>query len=224
MLLELRSQGVAILLADQSSNNIPKEITDVCATKIFLGSSVSSGIEDNLQFVGSDEIALRHLYLLRPGEGVYVAPGMPAAAFFACPNVIDEFHLEQPYPKKNRYLERYPRLTLETYRECGCCPARGKCTRNDKVEARQNAALLYQQYGHMLGKLMDSKKTPEHDRQVSGMLTKIMGTLYTHTVPRRFCTMVQFVREFNREHLGLLSCQAVLKNSERLWDAMKNKT
>lgn len=224
MLLELRSQGVAILLADQSSSNIPREITDVCATKMFFGSSVSSGIDDNLRFLGTDETAMKHLYLLRPGEGIYVTAEMATGAFFACPNVIDKFHLEQPYPKRNRYLEQHPRLTLETFRECGMCPARGSCSQTDKSTARQIASALYQQHGHLLGNLTAREKTPERDRDISRILRSVLTYLYPYPESQRWCAVIQFVRDFNREHPGTLPMDQVLANGKKLWDSMKNQT
>ena len=218
MLLELRSQGVAILLADQSANNIPREITAACATKVFMGSSASSGIDSQLQLLGSDETALRHLHLLEPGEGIYVTPGMATAAFFSCPNVIDHFQLEQEYARKNHYLEQHPRFTLETYRECSVCPARGGCTRRDKVEARQLASNLCQEYGPRLGKLM---KQENGDKQITATLIQAIRSLHSRASAQRYCSMVQFVRDFNRENPGSLSLEKVLVNAERVWDAMK---
>lgn len=224
MLLELRSQGVAVLMADQSSDNIPREIVDVCATKVFLGASPSSGIGSNLHFLGTDETALNHLYLMEPGEGCFVTYGMPTAAFFTCPNVIDLFHLEQPYPRKNNYLKRNPRLTLETFRECESCPARGKCTHGDKTEARQSASVLYQRYGHMLGALMNRERTKEVDSQISGTLVRILTDICnSHSGARRYCAVAQFVRDFNRDNPGALNLENVLTNGEKIWAALKKK-
>lgn len=224
MLLELRSQGVAILLADQSSDNIPREITDVCATKVFFGGSVSSGICSNLAYMGADETALDNLYLMGPGEGCFVTHGMPRAAFFSCPNVIDLFHLEQPYLRANQYLKNHPRLTLESFRECGSCPARGRCVHADKTTARQTAAVLYQKYGYLLGELMDQELTKVTEDRISGTMVKVFSDVYTQcSSTQRYCAMVQFVRDFNRENPGILKLRNVLTNAEKIWTALDKK-
>ena len=223
MLLELRSQGVALIIADQSANNIPGEITDVCATKVFMGSSVSNGIQENLRFLRADETALNHLYLLGSGEGIYVTPDMPTGAFFTTPNLIDHFGLEQDYPKKNAYLARNPRLTRETFHECSRCPASGSCSLQDKTAARQVAGSLNLQYGPSLSKLLAAKKTPERDKMVMGLLAKILTDLYPQPKLRRYCAAVQFLREFNRENPGMLSLKDMLENGEKVWKLQKSK-
>ena len=223
MLLELRSQGIAIILADQSADNIPREIVSTCATKIFFGASTSSGIATSLPLAGTDETALNHLYLLGPGEGCYITYGMPTPAFFACPNVIDLFRLDEAYPRQNRYLtQTHPRFTLETYRECEACPARGRCTHPDKTAGTQAASVLYQQYGSQLRQLL---KQPKAEKEISGLLTRVLTQIHSQqkSDARRYCTLIQFIRDFNRENPESLGLEPLLKSSERVWSVLSNK-
>lgn len=224
MLLELRSQGIAIILADQSSNNIPQEIVDTCATKVFFGASTASGITTSLPLVNTDETALKHLYLLEPGEGCFITYGMPTPAYFYCPNMIDLFHLEQSYPRQNQYLtQKHPRFTLEAFRECGKCPARGSCTHADKIAARQSASVLCQNYASQLGKLTENSQQDNH-RQISTLMTRILTDIYLkHTGPARYCTLVQFMRDFNRENPASLGLEAMLSNSQKIWTILDQK-
>lgn len=220
MLLELRSQGVAIVLADQNSANLPREITDVCATKVFMGHSASCGIADTLPGAAADETAMEHLYLMGPGEGCVFTHGMPHAEYFTSPNVIDQFHLEIPCPRENRFLARNPRFTLETFCECRNCPAKGTCTHADKAAARRTASALYQRYGSSLGTLV--KKDPS--KEIGKVMVQVIGDTYkAHTAPQRICTVIQFVREFNREFPGALDLKLVLHNAQAIWSALKAK-
>ena len=45
LLLEMRSIGVGFIIADQTADNVPTTIPDICGTKVFLGPSRFSGIE-----------------------------------------------------------------------------------------------------------------------------------------------------------------------------------
>ena len=220
MLLELRSQGVAILLADQNSANIPREITDVCATKVFMGHSASCGIADTLPDTAADDTALEHLYLMGPGEGCVFTHGMPHAEYFSSPNVIGKFHLEKPCPRQNQFLERNPRFSLETFCECRSCHARGTCTQADKTAARRTASVLYQRYGSSLGALVKKGS----GKEIGKVMIQVLGDIdKAHTGPRRICTVIQFVREFNREFPGALDLKLVLHNAQNIWSALNAK-
>ncbi len=221
MLLELRSQGVSLIICDQSSDNIPREIVNSCCTKVFLGSSLSGGIGDYAKYLNMDETALNNLYLLETGDGCFVTEGMPKARYFHCPNVIDIFRLGDKYERKNDYLEGNPRLTIETFRECDVCPAAGKCAHADKIAARQIASMLCQKFGYTLEKLIEKNSAEDEDsKKISDLLTRILADVYCEAKTNsatRYCAVVQFVREFNRQHPDVLKVDNLIQNGEKIW-------
>ena len=98
LLLELRSVGVAFLLADQSLDALPRVVSDTPANKIFLSGARSSGILPYAGELGLDDAALRELWQLGPGQGLYADSMAPRAVYFRAPNVIDACHLETGCP------------------------------------------------------------------------------------------------------------------------------
>lgn len=139
LLLEMRSIGVGFMIADQTADNVPTTIPDICGTKVFLGPSRFSGIERYAALFRADETTLEHLYLLGPGEGVYTTYGMSVGAHFSTPNIIDRYQMEEGYPAENSFVERNARTLFETYLECRTCASRGHCTLEQKQQARQTA-------------------------------------------------------------------------------------
>lgn len=219
ILLELRSQGVGVILADQSTDNLPPQISDICATKIFLGASAASGIHNHRVHLGADDTALQNLYLLGPGEGCLVTAGMPHAVYFSAPNLIDKFGLHIPYPRCNSWLDAHPRLVIETYRECENCPARGKCTLNSKASARQKAAVLVQRYYPQLSRLLRTAPGPERDKQLSSGINILLLDAKQESKDscEAYCTLIQTVRDINREAPGSMPLDKLLAAAARSW-------
>ena len=207
MILELRSLGVAIVIADQSAKNIPDVLYDVCAQKFFLGPNPGSGITDHAGEMKLDEAALSHQYLLGPGEGFYKAPEMPQSVFFSSLNLIDTLKIEEPCERRNAFLEQHPRFCIESYAECEVCPARGKCTLAGKAAARAIAARLSASWK---ARFVWALKLPGHTPEEAAARSKALSdSLRRRLLDARaqsqddrciyFCAVIGFFRSFNRE-------------------------
>ncbi len=220
MILELRSQGVGFIVCDQSANNLPDELVDNCQTKIFLGGLLSSGIRNYADDIGGDEASLKNLYLLGAGEGIFIAEKMPQAEYFHAPNVINLFRLsESEYEAKNSYLEKHPRLTIETFTECRFCPAAGKCTQEDKIAARQLSSLLCQQYGYKIKKLYEKKNEEGNAAKLLKTLDGVMTEIYHSTKnneAKHYCTTVQFARDLNRSYCDAYSVKTFINKGNEI--------
>ncbi|MBE6957613.1 MAG: ATP-binding protein [Ruminococcaceae bacterium] len=223
MLLELRSQGVGVLIADQSADNIPSIITNTCATKIFLGGSPDSGIRSYMDSLRADEQALQHLYLCETGAGCYITEGMPCAQYFQTPNLIDCFELDKPYPHKNSYLQAHPELSVATFHECSMCPARGQCSYKQKTAARQRAAELTRKWTEPLQAAMAMKEEKQRSRQVNGIMEQLCMGAWTGSIVESNCALVQFIRDFNRVHTHKLHTENTLNAANRLWKHTKGE-
>ena len=207
ILLELRSVGVAIVIADQSAKNIPDVIYDICASKFFLGANPGSGIGDHAGEMKLDEAALNHQYLLGPGEGFYKAPEMPQSVFFSSLNLIDTLKIEEPCERRNAFLEQHPRFCIESYAECESCPARGKCTLAGKAAARAIAARLSASWkGRFIWALNLPGHTPEEAAARSKALSDSLRRLLLDAREQShgdlaiyFCAVICFFRSLNRE-------------------------
>ena len=207
MILELRSLGVAIVIADQSAKNIPDVFCDVCAQKFFLGPNPGSGITDHAGEMKLDEAALSHQYLLGPGEGFYKAPEMPQSVFFSSLNLIDTLKIEEPCECRNAFLEQHPRFCIESYAECEVCPARGKCTLACKAQARAIAARLSASWkARFVWALKLPGHTPEEaaarSKALSDSLRRLLLDARAQSQGDRciyFCAIIGFFRSFNRE-------------------------
>lgn len=207
LLLELRSVGVAIVIADQSAMNIPDVLYGICASKFFLGANPGSGITDHAGEMKLDEAALSHQYLLGPGEGFYKAPEMPQSVFFSSLNLIDTLKIEEPCERRNAFLERNPRFCIESYAECESCPARGKCTLAGKAAARAIAARLSASWkARFVWALNLPGHTPEEaaarSKALSDSLRRLLLDARAQSQDDRciyFCAIIGFFRNFNRE-------------------------
>lgn len=207
MILELRSLGVAIVIADQSAKNIPDVLYDVCAEKFFIGPNPGSGITDHAGEMKLDEAALNHQYLLGPGEGFYKAPEMPQSVFFSSLNLIDTLKIEEPCERRNAFLEQHPRFCIESYAECEVCPARGKCTLAGKAAARAIAARLSASWkGRFIWALNLPGHTPEEaaarSKALSDSLRRLLLDAREQSHGDRaiyFCAVICFFRSLNRE-------------------------
>lgn len=206
-LLELRSLGVAIVVADQSAKNVPDVLYSVCAQKFFLGPNSGSGITDHAGEMKLDEAALNHQYLLGPGEGFYKAPEMPQSVFFSSLNLIDTLKIEEPCERRNAFLEQHPRFCIESYAECESCPARGKCTLAGKAAARAIAARLSASWkARFVWALNLPGHTPEEaaarSKALSDSLRRLLLDAREQSHGDRaiyFCAVICFFRSLNRE-------------------------
>lgn len=207
MMLELRSVGVGIVIADQSAKNIPDVLYGVCAHKFFLGPNPGSGITDHAGEMKLDEAALNHQYLLGPGEGFYKAPEMPQSVFFSSLNLIDTLKIEEPCERRNAFLEQHPRFCIESYAECEVCPARGKCTLACKAQARAIAARLSASWkARFVWALSLPGHTPEEaaarSKALSDSLRRLLLDARAQSQDDRciyFCAVIGFFRSLNRE-------------------------
>lgn len=212
MLLTLRSQGIAFITVTQTTGTLPRLIADICETKLFLGSSPYSGIGDYREVLHADDTALNHLYLLGPGEGVYCNSTCPAGIYFKSPNIIDGFDLHKEHPRNNAFLKAHPRFTLETFAQCASCPAKGTCTHSDKIAARREAAVLLPRLTELFASSDPEKQKLARQRLFSHI------TLQTGSNAQRFCTLIQFLRDYNRIHPGVLNPETFLSHGQGLWE------
>ena len=197
LLLELRSVGVAFLLADQSMDALPRVVSDTPANKIFLSGARSSGILPYVGELGLDDAALRELWQLGPGQGLYADSMAPRAVYFRAPNVIDACHLETGCPARNRWLDAHPRYTVECFRECRDCAARGRCTQAGKA----SAALAAQRGILTLGSRLSSALadgTAEGKAALGQCLALLRTEVSALPETERTCAVLQFARLFNR--------------------------
>lgn len=224
LLLEVRSLGVAIVVADQSAKNIPDVLYDICAQKFFLGANRGSGITDHASEMKLDEAALAHQYLLGPGEGFYKAPEMPQSVFFSSLNLIDTLKIEEPCERRNAFLERNPRFCIESYAECESCPARGKCTLAGKAAARAIAARLSASWkGRFIWALNLPGHTPEEaaarSKALSDSLRRLLLDAREQSHGDRciyFCAVIGFFRSFNREAAVPISIRKTIDAAKTL--------
>ncbi len=219
LLLELRSLGVGIIMADQSVNNIPLCLSEVCATKVFLGCSPFSGFTQSKEYFGADDVAVKHMHLLSVGEGVVSTYGMEKGAFIKTPNIIDKFKLNEEYNPTNSFITKNSQLLIETFRECKNCPSKNKCTIKVKASARQKAEHLLLIYGKELCNNISDKE--KFNQTMINVAAKAFNVASTDE--ERNCIMVQLAREFNRTNKKKLDVDVILKFSQYIWDKIKNK-
>lgn len=224
LMLELRSVGVGFVIADQSAENIPPVLFQVCDSKVFLGAGRFSGIADHREELKLDAPALDSLHLLRPGEGLFKCSALERSLFFRSENLIDRFRLSEPCPRRNRYLAEHPRLTVETFRECAVCPARGLCTPADKAQGRAISdrllAIWQGPFRRSLALPGDSgKDRDQRTRQLTALLAGLLtesGRLSSTGSAGWYCGLIQFVRSFNREAEIKLNLENILHNAGKL--------
>lgn len=224
MILELRSLGVAIVIADQSAKNLPEVLVDVCAQKLFLGPNRGSGITDHAGEMKLDEAALSHQYLLGPGEGFYKAPEMPQSVFFSSLNLIDTLKIEEPCERRNAFLEQHPRFCIESYAECEGCPAHGRCTLAGKAQARAIAARLSASWkARFIWALSLPGHTPEEaaarSKALSDSLRRLLLDARAQSQGDRciyFCGVIGFFRSLNRESAVPVSIKKTIDAAKTL--------
>lgn len=207
LLKTLRSLGVGIVTISQTTEGIPRYITDGCHTKLFLGASPYSGVESYRALLHADDTAMEHLFLLEPGDGIYCTASLPQGIFFHTPFLLKNLNLHEDYPQKNAYLENHPLITLHTFLECSTCPARNFCSQTVKTEARCQSAVLVSQYGDAFRS--DRKKAQE------ALLTDLCGR--TDDMALRWCILTQTVRDLNRRHPGTLDMAVLIRQLKDLW-------
>lgn len=224
MVLELRSLGVAIVIADQSAKNVPDVLYSVCAQKFFLGPNPGSGIADHAGEMKLDEAALNQQYLLGPGEGFYKAPEMPQSVFFSSLNLIDTLKIEEPCERRNAFLEQHPRFCIESYAECEGCPAHGRCTLAGKAQARAIAARLSASWkARFVWALSLPGHTPEEaaarSKALSDSLRRLLLDARAQSQDDRciyFCAVIGFFRSFNRESAVPVSIKKTIDAAKTL--------
>ena len=220
LLLEMRALGVGFIIADQSAKNLPTTISEVCATKVFLGSSLFSGIDIYSDILGADEGTMNNLFLLKAGEGVWNTYGMSSGAFFSSPNVIDSYNINDSFECINSYAEDNKAFFCQTYQECEICLAKGSCKIDDKQKARTVSDIMLSKYRIRLEeaeinllKAASNEEASENEAQKDrkGRLEdkkEKFRTIYseiardivkTENNGNPFCCAVQFLRKYNRE-------------------------
>lgn len=209
LLLEMRSVGVGFVVADQSADHLPAMISEVCATKVFLGPSPFSGIGRYAELLKADQSVLDHLYLLRPGEGIWHTMGMSSGAFIRMEHVLDQYGLENRYQPSNAFLQRNRALTCASFLECAECRAAASCTLASKQSARRAAARLMLDHRTRLNRCLrsfyeaaeqaDREKYEKAQSSYRGCLKALVRSACEMKGENCVCVLTQFVRVYCRE-------------------------
>lgn len=203
LLLEMRSLGVGFIIADQSSENLPPIIPSVCATKIFLGPSRFSGVTENREFLNADDIGLDHMYLLKPGEGVFSTYGLPFARYFYTENIIDTFNIQDDIRVNNSFLESHNDFTLKTFNECCFCPTKDRCTLKDKSVGRKISSQIYAKYSsahfYTIKRYQSSQNDDEKNKYINNLCNILSDVIHcitkqTESESARVCSYIQYIR------------------------------
>lgn len=212
LLLEMRSLGVSFIVADQSATNLPQMISEVCATKIFLGASRFSGIDLYADLFKADEHTLNNMYMLKAGEGIWNTYGMSSGAFFASPDVIRSYHVNEFYPASNNYIENQKDFFCHTFSECKHCLGRNTCSIQQKQQARRFTTILISNYRVPLQKTLiftppenvSQEQFLEATKQYKERVNRILYQIASDIVNSKsngsaYCCVMQFARQYNRE-------------------------
>lgn len=210
MILTLRSSGVGFIIADQSADNIPKKITDVCDTKIFIGPSRFSGITQYKEYFGSESetsLILRNLYRLKPGEGIFVNSEMPHGCFFRNPNIIDTYNLSKNYEAYNNFLINQENWICGSFNECRFCSDENKvlCNSVTKSVARQISeeymALNGGKFAAVLAAFREATGTSKDvaREELRSVLKEFCRSYIKHGKNIVVCAYIQLLRKAIRE-------------------------
>lgn len=209
LLLEMRSIGVGFVVADQSADNLPALIPDVCETKVFLGASRFSGIERYAEPLQMGSEAMNKLYILRPGEGVWYTAGMSSGAFLKTEHVLAHYDLSADYPAGNTYLQEHPELLLHTFQECCDCERKTLCSCGSRRIARQRALLLIQRHKAALNQTLShlysvsergsSEQVRAAEKRVDAVVCGIVSDVQRMADEHGLCVLQQFARIYGRE-------------------------
>ena len=216
MLLELRSLGVGIIVSDQSADHLPPMISAICHTKIFMGGSSASGVDSYRRTFGLDDAGAERLCLLGPGDGLLNVVGDARSYFFHTPNLIDLFGLQAPLKPVNAWLSAHPETLTCPYRECARCPAAGRCSSQARTVAVSNAIRL-RRYNEGIRKAKDAASAQAFADAVKPVLRRIFteaGALAGQNDAVYYCTLVNYLRTYNRENARKLPVDRVLASAQ----------
>ena len=209
LLLEMRSIGVGFVVADQSADNLPALIPDVCETKVFLGASRFSGIGRYAEPLQLGSEAMNRLYILRPGEGIWYTAGMSSGAFLRTEHVLARYDLSADYPPGNGYLQEHPELLLHTFQECSGCAGKSGCTCGSRQVARQCALQLMQRHKAALNQTLSqlynasehfsAEKLQAAEKRVDTAVCAIVTDVQRMADVHGLCVLQQFARIYGRE-------------------------
>lgn len=194
MIDEFRSRGISIILADQSANNIPEGLVNDSYTKIFMGANDKTGISNFVLKAKLDELSFDYLYTLKAGEGILISDNNSSGIAFKTENLIDKLDVYNDCNYQNLYLENN-RVTIETYRECKSCIYKGKCTFQNKEEAK-----TYSEYFYNLNKALLCKYFTDRNKYAKELL-KIIREVASNLNDITFgCYLKQVFRKYNMEY------------------------
>ena len=214
MMLELRSIGVGFIVCDQSADNLPPMISGVCDTKVFMGASPVSGVgsEANRRYLRLDDEGADHLFLLKPGDGLFSTAESGRSFFFHTPNVIDLLGLEQPLEARNAYLEQHPELLACPYKECMYCPAVKLCSVQIRHVAASNAICLTNHNERFKNLWKSAELEPAYSAAVRRLFTDAEKLSHQNNAVF-FCTLINYLRNFNRRSSVKLPPKTLMKSA-----------
>lgn len=193
MIDEFRSRGISIVVADQSANNIPEGIVNDSYTKIFMGANDKTGISNFTLKAKLDELSFDYLYKLKAGEGILISDNNSSGIAFKTENLIDKLDVYNGCDYQNSYLENN-RITIETYKECESCIYKGKCSFQNKEEAKR-----YSEYFYNLNKVLLHNYFSDRNKYARELLKVIREVALNLNYITFGCYLKQIFRKYNME-------------------------
>lgn len=193
MIDEFRSRGIGIIVADQSADNIPKGIVNDSYTKIYMGANDKTGISNFELKAKLDKLSYDYLYTLKAGEGILISDNNSSGIAFRTENLIDKLDVYNGCNYQNSYLAN-SRITIETYRECENCIYKGKCSFQNKEEAKN-----YSEYFYNLNKVLLQNYFSERTEYAGKLLKAIRETASNLNDIAFGCYLKQIFRKYNME-------------------------
>lgn len=205
-MLQHRSSGIGYIISDQRVGDLPKSIIESCATKVFLGYNLNSGIREYLTELQMEESDLQQLYQFTVGKGILHSPGFERGLPFYTKDLITDLRVTSNYEAHNSFCEE-SKTTVATFYECKNCPHRNNC----KIEEKKYTLSLMERFycsdltKQFLKALFNSKAT--NDRV--GYLDKVCFIYQKflkdedENSPNTYCFFVQLFRKARMEYGNL---------------------
>lgn len=204
-MLQHRSSGIGYIISDQRVGDLPKSIIESCATKVFLGYNLNSGIRDYLTELQFEESDLKQLYQLTAGTGIIHSPGFERGLPFYTEDLITDLKVTSNYEIHNSFFKE-SKITVATFYECKNCPHYNSCKIGEK---KYSLSLMERFYCSDLTKqflkaLFNSKKE-DKEKYLDKICFVYKSFLEeeNETSPNTYCFFVQLFRKARMEYGNL---------------------
>lgn len=204
-MLQHRSSGIGYIISDQRVGDLPKSIIESCATKVFLGYNLNSGIRDYLTELQFEESDLKQLYQLTAGTGIIHSPGFERGLPFYTEDLITDLKVTSNYEIHNSFFKE-SKITVATFYECKNCPHYNSCKIGEK---KYSLSLMERFYCSDLTKqflkaLFNSEK--EDKKEYLDKICFVYKSFLeeeNETSPNTYCFFVQLFRKARMEYGNL---------------------